>query len=52
MEYFFIELIDIDNRLVVARGRVWRVGEMDEGVKPYTLSVIRPLSSGDVITAW
>ena len=46
MESNISELIDTKNRLVVAKGRRWDLGNMVKVVKKYKLPVI---SSGDVM---
>ena len=46
MESNISELIDTKNRLVVAKGRRWDLGNMMKVVKKYKLPVI---SSGDVM---
>lgn len=44
------KLIDSENRLAVARGRVG-VGEMGEGVKRYRLPLIKEISPSDVLSS-
>ena len=43
------EVTETENRLVVNRGRGWRMGEMGKGGQSYKLPVTRLISSGDVI---
>ena len=35
------KFVDTENRLIIARGRDWRVGDKGEGVKRYKLIVIK-----------